>query len=124
MNRKKFIDLYIQFAKRALMLAAKAKEYGIESLEDECEDIDEELFKDGLRFVIDGFESRLIDEIMSNKIAHEKDKEMRLLKTMQKRAVLGIQAGENAYIMLKVLNSFIDFTQNEEDKVEIMLLPD
>jgi flagellar motor component MotA len=124
MNRKTFIDEYTRFLKLAIALAVKAKEKGIASLENEIEDIDDELFKEGLRFVVDEVESRFIDEIMSNKIAHEKDKQMRLLKTIQKRAVFGIQAGEHPYILLKVLCSFIDLTRNEEEKIEIALLPD
>ena len=124
MNREKFIDEYKNLLKIAIALAVKAKEKGIASLEDEIEDIDDELFKEGLRFVVDEVEPRFIEEIMSNKIAHEKDKQMRLLKTVEKRAVLGIQAGENPYILLKVLCSYIDLTRKEEQKIEIALLPD
>ena len=124
MNREKFIDEYKNFMKLAIALAAKAKEKGIASLENEIEDIDDVLFKEGLRFVVDEVEPRFIDEIMSNKTAHEKDKQMRLLKTVQKRAVMGIQAGEHPYILLKVLCSFIDLTPNEEEKIQIALLPD
>ena len=124
MTRKKFINEYKNFIKLAIALAAKAKEKGVASLEDEIEDIDDELFKDGLRFVVDEVEPRFIDEIMSNKIAHEKDKQMRLLKTVQKRVVFGIQAGEHPYILLKVLCSYIDLTRKEEQKIEISLLPD
>jgi flagellar motor component MotA len=124
MTRKKFINEYKNFIKLAIALAAKAKEKGVASLEDEIEDIDDELFKDGLRFVVDEIEPRFIDEIMSNKIAHEKDKQMRLLKTVQKRVVFGIQAGEHPYILLKVLCSYIDLTRKEEQKIEISLLPD
>ena len=124
MNRKQFIDEYRNLLKIAIALAVKAKEKGIASLEDEIEDIDDELFREGLRFVVDEVEPRFIDEIMSNKIAHEKDKQMRLLKTVEKRAVLGIQAGENPYILLKVLCSYIDLTRSEEQKIEIALLPD
>jgi len=74
MTRKKFIDEYTRFIKRAMKLAEKAIRQGIASLEDEVEDIDDELFKHGLRFVIDGVEPRLIDEIMSNRIAHDGDR--------------------------------------------------
>ena len=47
MNREKFIDEYKNFLKLAIALAAKAKEKGIASLENEIEDIDDELFKEG-----------------------------------------------------------------------------
>jgi len=122
MTRKKFIDEYTRFIQLAMKLAAKSQEQGIASLEDEIEDIDDELFKQGLRFVVDGTEARLIDEIMSNRIAHEKDKEQRVLKTIQKRAVLGIQAGETLRVFYHVLLSLPGLTPKEERQIENLVL--
>jgi len=122
MTRKKFVDEYTRFIQLAMKLAAKSQEQGIASLEDEIEDIDDELFKQGLRFVVDGTEPRYIDEIMSNRIAHEKDKEQRILKTVQKRAVLGIQAGESLRIFYHVLLSLPGLTPKEERQIENLVL--
>ena len=105
MTRKKFIVEYTRFIKLAMRLAEKTMEQGVPFLDSITEDIDDELFKEGLRLIVDEVEPRFIDEIMSNRIAHEKDKNMRLFKTIQKRAVLGIQAGENLRVLEKVLNS-------------------
>ena len=124
MNRKKFIAEYTRFIQLAMKLAAKSKEQGIASLEDEIEDIDDELFKQGLRFIVDGTEPRLIDEIMTNRIAHEKDKEQRILKTVQKRAVLGIQAGDPLRVFYEVLKSLPGLTPKEEKKVDMAILFD
>ena len=77
-----------------------------------------------MRFVVDGTAAPLIDEIMSNRISHEKDEYTRLFKTVQKRAVLGIQAGENTYILYHVLASLPDLTHNEEQKIESLILRD
>ena len=109
---------------RAMKLSDKALQQGIASLEDELEDIDDELFKQGLRFVVDGTEPRLIDEIMTNRITHEKDKQLRILKTVQKRAVLGIQAGENFRVFYEVLKSLPGLTPKEEEKVDMEILFD
>ena len=122
MNRKTFIAEYTRFIQLAMKLAAKSMKQGIASLEEEIEDIDDELFKQGLRFVVDGAEARLIDEIMSNRIAHEKDKELRILKTIQKRAVLGIQAGETLRIFYHVLLSLPGLTPKEEKQIEHLVL--
>ena len=122
MTRKKFVDEYTRFIQLAMKLAAKSQEQGIASLEDEIEDIDDELFKQGLRFVVDGAAPRIIDEIMSNRIAHEKDKEQRILKTVQKRAVLGIQAGESLRIFYHVLLSLPGLTPKEERQIENLVL--
>ena len=118
MNRKTFIAEYTRFLTLAMKLADKALQQGIASLENEIEDIDNELFKQGLRFVVDGTDPRLIDEIMTNRISHEKDKEQCILKTVQKRAVLGIQAGETFRVFYNVLKSIPDLTTKEEDKID------
>jgi len=122
MTRKKFIAEYTRILTRAMKLADKALQQGIASLEDEIEDIDDELFKQGLRFVVDRTEPRLIDEIMTNRTAHEKDKEQRILKTVQKRAVLGIQAGETFRVFYNVLKSLPGLTRSEEDKIDDAIL--
>jgi flagellar motor component MotA len=122
MTRKKFIDEYTRFIQLAMKLASKSMKQGIASLEEEIDDLDDELFKQGLRFVVDGAEPRLIDEIMSNRISHEKDKEQRILKTVQKRTVLGIKAGEPLYIFYHVLLSLPGLTPKEEKQIEHLVL--
>jgi len=122
MTRKTFIAEYARFMTLAIKLSNKALQQGIDSLEGEIEDIDDELFKQGLRFVADGTEPRIIDEIMTNRIAHEKDKQRRILKTVQKRAVLGIQAGEKFRVFYNVLKSLPGLTRSEEDKIDDAIL--
>jgi len=122
MTRKTFIAEYARFMTLAIKLSNKALQQGIDSLEGEIEDIDDELFKQGLRFVADGTEPRIIDEIMTNRIAHEKDKQRRILKTVQKRAVLGIQAGEKFRVFYHVLLSLPGLTPKEEKRIEELVL--
>jgi len=122
MTRKKFIAEYTRFITLAMKLAEKSKKEGIASLEEEIEDIDDELFKQGLRFIVYGTEPRLIDEILTNRTAHEKDKHTRLLKTVQKRAVLGIQAEEPLLVFYHVLLSLPGLTQKEEKQIEYLVL--
>jgi flagellar motor component MotA len=122
MNRKTFIAEYTRFITLAMKLAAKAQKQGIASLEEEIEDIDDELFKQGLRFIADGAEPRIIDEILTNRIAHEKDKEQRILKTVQKRAALGLQAGESCLVFYHVLLSLPGLTPKEEKQIEKLVL--
>jgi len=122
MNRKTFISEYTRLLTLAMKLSDKSLQHGIAALEGEIEDIGDELFKQGLRFAVDGTEPRLIDEIMTNRISHEKDKEQRVLKTVQKRAVLGIQAGETFRVFYNVLKSIPGLTAKEEDKIDDTVL--
>ena len=122
MNRKTFIAEYTRLIQLAIALADKSQQQGLLSLETEIEDIADEYFKNGLRLVVDGTAPRLIDEIMTNRIANEKDKYTRLLKTVQKRAVLGIQAGESFRVFYNVLKSIPPLTEKEENKIDTLIL--
>jgi flagellar motor component MotA len=124
MTRKKFIDEYTRLLQLAIALADKSQKQGLLSLEGEIEDIADEYFKNGLRFVVGGIAPRIIDEIMTNRIANEKDKQKRILKTVQKRAVLGIQAGESFRVFYHVLKSIPPLTEKEENKIDYLILYD
>jgi hypothetical protein len=60
---------------------------------------------------------------MTNRITHEKDKYTRILKTVQKRAVLGIQAGEPSFReFYHVLISIPGLTEKEENTIDNLML--
>jgi hypothetical protein len=127
MTRKKFVSRYSQFVQFALKLAHKVKLYGIESLEEEVEDIDEteKVFKEGLRLILAVPDpAAIVNEVLSNMIAHEKDKYMRLYMTVQKRAALGLLADEGTYILNKVLISLVDLTRKESRNLDTLLFTD
>jgi hypothetical protein len=58
---------------------------------------------------------------MTNRIANEKDKYTRILKTVQKRAVLGIQAGESFRVFYNVLKSIPPLTEKEDAQISTAL---
>jgi flagellar motor switch protein FliG len=124
MTGKKFIKHYTRFIQLAIRLVGKAKRHGIVSLEEEVEDIDEteHIFKKGLYLIIDGTNPATVNEILTNMAEHEKDKTMRLYKTIQKRAVLGIQTGESVRVLYKVLSSLAGLPPNEEKKIDILIM--
>jgi flagellar motor component MotA len=67
-----------------------------------------------MRFVVDGTDREILDNILSNIINQEKDEQLRVLKNIQKAAVLSIQAGDNSRILYAWLNSFTDISLNED----------
>jgi len=81
------------------------------------EENDRDILKYGLVFVIDGTALDIIDKILTNLVEQEKDADKRLLKTMQKEAVLMIQQGYNPRIMLSILNSFTDISLSEHKAI-------
>jgi flagellar motor component MotA len=68
-----------------------------------------------MRFVIDGVDYGLIEEILTNIIKQEKDEDMIRLKNIQKDAVLMIQAGTNPRLLCALLNSHTDITLQEDE---------
>ena len=117
MNRAEFVDKYITVLENILNCAEKARREGLLALE---EDMDEEkadgrdIFEYGIRFVVDGTDSVLIDKILSNIIAQEKDEYLHTLKTIQKEAVLGIQEGLNPRLLIHLVTSYADIPLNDE----------
>jgi len=121
MNRKEFIEQYAKIVSLTAQYNEIARREGILSLSDHFEDLpvddDRDIFKYGIRFAIDGTASDIIDKILTNIINQEKDEEKRLLKTLQKEAVLMIQQGYNTRIMFAILNSYTDISLAENDAI-------
>ena len=122
MTRKQYIKMFTGLVKQAVRLNKERLGYGIQALEYEIEDLDDEYFKHGLRFVVDGTDAAIIDEILSNKLAFEKNKYQRMYMTIVKRAVMGIQEGLNNRIFMYVLLSLAGLSPKEQRKIEWVLL--
>jgi flagellar motor component MotA len=117
MNRTEFVEKYNTIVGKAMKSAEKARREGLLALEEELdkEKIDSrDIFDYGLRFVVDGTDGSLINEILSNIVNQEKDEQLRTLMNIQKRAVLSIQAGDNPRITYALLNSLVDVPLNED----------
>jgi flagellar motor component MotA len=103
--------------------AEKSRREGLLALEDELDQakIDErDIFEYGLRFVVDGIHSELIEKILSNLIKQEKDEDIIILKTIQKEAVLGIQDGTSPRMLYALLNSYVNITTKEDETRNLM----
>jgi flagellar motor component MotA len=67
-----------------------------------------DIFEYGMRMVLDGRTSELIDKVLSNIINLETDKEKKVLKNIQKDAVLSIQQGINSNELMWIINSYVN----------------
>jgi flagellar motor component MotA len=118
MTRDEFVKKYNDIVERALAFAEKARREGILSLEEESDQdkiAERDIFEYGIRFVIDGTDKEIIEKILSNIIKQEKEENMRVLKTIQKEAVLMIQEGMNTRLLYALLNSYTDISLKEEN---------
>jgi hypothetical protein len=127
MTRDEFVSKYTEIAKRALEYSKKSRKEGLLSLEDELDQAKinvRDIFEYGMRFVIDGVDFKLIEEILTNiiKQEQEKDEDMIKLKNIQKDAVLWIKIGIEprfpgieSWLLCAILNSHTDITLQEDE---------
>jgi flagellar motor component MotA len=118
MTHDEFITQYDVIARHALAFSEKSRREGILALEeilDQKKIDDRDIFEYGIRFVVDGIDSEIIEKILANIIRQEKDKNMSILKNIQKEAVLGIQKALNPRILYALLNSYADITIKEDE---------
>jgi len=108
LKQSEFFKQASDVIKISYKFSLKARREGLLSLDDELEDIDFEFLKEGLRLVVDGTDSVIIADILSNKINSQHDENYKKLLTIQKESVLCIQAGDNTNFMLHKLISFLD----------------
>jgi flagellar motor component MotA len=125
MTRDEFIEHYAIFAQHAIRIAVKARSKGLLSLEDSLNHekvSNRDIFEYGLRFVIDGTDKDVIDDLLSNIIDQEKDEYARRFKLLQKEVVLRIQDGTNPRLVACFINSYTDFSLDRDPAIEYLKL--
>jgi hypothetical protein len=124
MTYEEFVTEYHTVSARALQLSKKAKKEGLLALEKMINHeklMQRDILEYGLRFVVDGTDGLVINDILSNIIKQEDDKYTRRLMTIKAEAVLSIQAGDNTRIMAYKFNSFTELSlENDPIVREIM----
>ena len=111
MNENDFIEEYNVIFERALIFSIISRSMGLVStnnLLDKEKYNQRDIFEYGMRMVMDGRTSELIDKILTNIINLETDKERKLLKTIQKDAVLSIQQGTPSEELMWIMNSYVN----------------
>jgi flagellar motor component MotA len=116
MTYEEFTEAYFNFFELALSWSKKERKEGLLSLEDGIDHLkaaERDIFMYGMRFVVDGINSTILDELLSNIIKHEKDAYESLLMTIKKEAVLAIQERNNSRLSAYLLNSYVDIPLND-----------
>jgi flagellar motor component MotA len=117
MNKVEFAEQYTAFMKRALEIAQKARRESLlclGSVIDNEKADQRDIFEYGLRFAYEGTDLSIIEKILGNIIAQEKDEYTHLYKTIQREAVCGIHQGDNAKIIFSKLNSLTDLPLTDD----------
>ena len=110
MYNTEFKEKYKSILRKALVFSEKAQREGLLSLEDVLEDLQEgSMFKIGLRMIVNGDDCRIVDKILTNMVSFETDNSEKILKNMQKEAVLSIQNKDPPYELMLLLSSLANF---------------
>ena len=107
MGQNEFIKNIVQIILKAYTFSVKSRREGLLSLEDETEDLDDPVFKTGIRLVVDGTDCEIIKKIIINMINNELNETRRRLLTVTLEAILSIQAGDNSEVLLHKLLSHL-----------------
>ena len=119
MNETDFIVEYNAIFERSLVFSIISRSLGLVSLENvldkkKCNQRD--IFEYGMMLVLDGRTPEMIDKILTNIINLETDNEKRILKNIQKDAVLSIQQGIPSEQVMWIMNSYVKVELDEATK--------
>jgi flagellar motor component MotA len=119
MDNKDFMEEYNSIFERILLFSMVSLREGLCSLEhtiDEQKYNQREIFEYGMRLVMEGKDSELINKILTNIINLETDTEKSMLKTIQKEAILMIQQGIDSKSIMLIINSYVPIELDEAFK--------
>jgi flagellar motor component MotA len=112
MGIEEFKGKYNRIVERAFAFSEKSRREGLLALEDEIDEKklkQRDVFEWGIRLTVDGTDFEIIDRVLTNIINLEEDSDEKVLKNIQKEAVLGIQTGWNSRLLFALLNSHVRF---------------
>jgi flagellar motor component MotA len=111
MDEAEFMAEYNALFERALIFSMLSRSMGLVSLRDSPDKArctQRDIFEYGMRLVVDGRSSELIEKVLANVVNLETDNEKKLLKIIQKDAVLSIQHHIPPEELMMILNSYVN----------------
>jgi len=116
MEHHEFMNQLVLIIKKTIEWYEKAKREGLLALQDELDNERvwlRDIFVYGMSLAIEGLDSDIINSILSNLIMHEKNEEIRILKTIQKEAVIFILTGESLESLHNIIISNVNNSELE-----------
>jgi hypothetical protein len=116
MNENDFMAEYNAIFERSLIFSILSCSLGLCSLEkimDKKKCSQRDIFEYGMKLVLNGRPSEFMDKILTNIINLETDKEKKILKTIQKDAVISIQHGIPPEELMWLMNSYVNIELDE-----------
>ena len=120
MNNTEFNAKYNNIAEKAFFFSETARREGLLSLWEFIEEkkcLQRDVFEYGMKLILEGIESRIVDKVLTNIINLETDSDEKLLKNIQKEAVLSIENEDSPLILMELLSSFVDIGIGDIEKI-------
>jgi hypothetical protein len=128
MKREELIVKYTAIVERAILFNERAHYSGLLSLDDLIDEnkcLQKDIFEYGIDIVIkpekykidypagSGYDTKIIDKILTDIINLEKNDDEKLLKRLQKEAVVRLLEGYRSSYIFSSINSYMDFSSDE-----------
>ena len=111
MEREEFIKKYEAIVERTLIFQEKSRCEGLLSLIDLIDErkySQRDIFEYGIILTTKSVNTKIINKILTNNIDLEVNEDVKILKNVQKEAVIGIQKGYNKELLILLLNSYVN----------------
>ncbi|MCL2244524.1 MAG: hypothetical protein FWC03_08680 [Treponema sp.] len=121
MTNEDFKNEFKSIFEKAMLLSEETRRKGLIVLKDYI-DVNKpnqnDVMEFGLKLIYDKIHDYITDSVLSNIISLENDNQKKILKTVQKTAVLAIQQGYNKIVLALLLSSFVNIDNiNEDDRI-------
>jgi len=127
MTNEQFVNEFKKIFERAMLLSEETRRKGIDILKDYTDvnrSNQNNIMEFGLKLIYDKIHCHVVDSVLSNIINMENDNQKKILKTVQKTAVLAIQQGYNKIVLALLLSSFVSIDNTDENDMAITVYED
>ena len=127
MTNEEFVNEFKNIFAKAMLLSEETRRKGLVVLKDYI-DINKpnrtDVMEFGLKLIFDKIQGHVVDSALSNIINLENDNQKKILKTIQKTAVLAIQEGYNKILLILLLSSFVNIDNMDENDMSVTVYED
>jgi flagellar motor component MotA len=107
-----FCNCYYKLFEIIIRLNKKARREGLLALEDDLEYFSDDFFRQGMRLVVDGTDSKVIKHLMTLEIERDHDYYKKKLMEIAMEGILSICDGDSTHIITLKLASMVDLKNN------------
>jgi len=127
MTNEEFVNEFKNIFERAMMLSEETRRKGLIVLKEHI-NINmpdrNDVMEFGLKLIFDKIQGHIVDSVLTNIINLEYDNQKKILKTVQKTAVLAIQEGYNKIVLALLLSSFVSIDNFNDNDMAVTAYED